>query len=105
MDYDARVPSPISVFPSAYRESGTSEETDIKVEGEVDRSRQDKDTRFSFTKLQRGPLTEERYYEEDRARRPFRRDETVRKEEDVRVYDDRRGRQEQDIDLEVDRRR
>jgi hypothetical protein len=36
LDFDARVPIPISVFPSTYRNDATSEETTkTKVEGEV----------------------------------------------------------------------
>ncbi|KAI9726957.1 MAG: hypothetical protein M1828_000305 [Chrysothrix sp. TS-e1954] len=103
MDFDARVPIPISVFPSSYREADTTEQTNIKVEGGVDRSQQDKTTRFAFAESQRGPRTETRYREEDRSRRPATRDETVRREEDVRIYDDRRGRE--DIDLEIEQRR
>ena len=50
LDFDARVPIPISVFPSTYRNDASSEETtETKVEGKVQVGGRDgrEDTRYS----------------------------------------------------------
>ncbi|KAI9732220.1 MAG: hypothetical protein M1834_004317 [Cirrosporium novae-zelandiae] len=50
LDFDARVPIPISVFPSSYRSDAVSETTHTRVEGEVNLPRTSRvereDTRF-----------------------------------------------------------
>ncbi|KIX09500.1 woronin body major protein [Rhinocladiella mackenziei CBS 650.93] len=82
LDFDARVPIPISVFPSTYRSDASSEETTLtKVEGEVQlpptSSRVGReDTRFSKEEVD---IT----YRDSRPRRDqYQRD-------DVRIYEER----------------
>ncbi|KIW89656.1 woronin body major protein [Cladophialophora bantiana CBS 173.52] len=82
LDFDARVPIPISVFPSTYRSDASAEETTVtKVEGEVQLPRPSsrvgrEDTRFSKQEVDISV----------RDSRP-RRDQYQR--EDVRVYEER----------------
>ncbi|KAL9058005.1 MAG: hypothetical protein Q9162_001997 [Coniocarpon cinnabarinum] len=109
LDYDARVPIPISVFPSSYR-SDTAQEghqqdsTRVEQHQQADsssrRGREDQDTRYSredrrrdsSRRDRRGDRTETKttriYEEDDRRRDRRRRPETVR-EEDVRIYEER----------------
>ncbi|KAL2431931.1 Woronin body major protein hexA [Exophiala dermatitidis] len=84
LDFDARVPIPISVFPSTYRSDASSRETTVtKVEGEVQlpptSSRVGReDTRFSKEEVD---IT----YQDNRPRR----DQSTTAREDVRIFEER----------------
>ncbi|KIX94988.1 woronin body major protein [Fonsecaea multimorphosa CBS 102226] len=115
LDFDARVPIPISVFPSTYRsvDASAQETTVTKVEGEVQLPRTSsrvgrEDTRFSKEEVDIS-------YRDSRPRR----DQYQR--EDVRVYEERDRRypevdltrekyrgptdyRQTNVDIEVDRR-
>ena len=108
LDFDARVPIPVSVFPSTWRgDNIVTEEIKVKVEGEASLpargGREGHESRFSYSaSTDPGRNTREtRTYEENRVQRPGRR------EENIRVYkeEDRERREYRDIDLETTRSR
>ncbi|KAI9672648.1 MAG: hypothetical protein M1831_000083 [Alyxoria varia] len=120
LDFDARVPIPISVFPSTYRSDTTSTEEDsskVKVEGQVDyessrrqRGREGHDTRSSASRKENTTRVHEEeedssYYQGRRRRHQQPRDSTTRREETVRVYEDRDRRpktsRREDINVSV----
>ena len=88
LDFDARVPIPFSVFPSAYRseDAAVDSKTTVKVEGEVG-GREDTEARYRYD-IQTG-------------RRPS--DRIDRRE--TRIYEERDrydNRRREDIDVDVD---
>jgi len=115
LDFDARVPIPISVFPSTYRSDASAQETTVtKVEGEVQlpntSSRAGReDTRFSKEEVDIS-------YRDNRPRRDHQY-----QREDIRIREERDGRYPEveltrekyrapaehrstNVDIEVDRR-
>ncbi|KAL8716323.1 MAG: hypothetical protein Q9220_000228 [cf. Caloplaca sp. 1 TL-2023] len=90
LDFDARVPIPFSVFPSAYSNDTSEETTRIRVQGEANlpRRREDQETKYSSFSASLPHRDRPQYerdevkvYEEDRDRR-------TRREEDVTVYEE-----------------
>ncbi|KIW76324.1 woronin body major protein [Fonsecaea pedrosoi CBS 271.37] len=128
LDFDARVPIPISVFPSTYRSDASAQETTVtKVEGEVQlpgtSSRVGReDTRFSKEEVdisyrdnrprrdqyQREDvrISEERdrRYPEVELTREKYRGPTDYKATNVEIEVDRRGARAPNVDIEIDRR-
>ena len=115
LDFDARVPIPFSVFPSSYRSDAATGTTRVRVEGEATLpsggasrvGREDHETRYSSfsaslpNRKERTRYEEEevKVYEEDRIRRPRRR-------EDVTVYEEEdQYRQDHFPEIELSRER
>lgn len=128
LDFDARVPIPISIFPSTYRNDGNEQEstTRTRVEGEVDNRRVGREDRYTSFQLKEDDrprrtdqidIRSERYvptslevnlssdsassYRDDRDRRDRRTEVDV----DINRDRDRRDRRtEVDVDINRDRR-
>jgi hypothetical protein len=106
--FDARVPVPFSVFPSTYKnEQAAGETTEVKTEERItvqDAGREGRDRQSQLPSRRDDRYTREdiRITEEDRYRRdgPDRR---VRREEDIRVYEDDRRTDRRDTRVEIDR--
>ena len=99
-----RVPIPFSFFPSAYREGTEEETTRVKVETDTQqRERVGREDHYSSVSASlpgrkdrtRYEEAEVRIHEEDRDRRPARREETV-------IYDKDEGRQRDERRTEID---
>ncbi|KAK5027582.1 hypothetical protein LTS07_004266 [Exophiala sideris] len=119
LDFDARVPIPISVFPSSYRNDANKEAettTVTRVQGEVSTQGPALDQRREDTRFAREEVD---IRTTDNTRRPRDR-HTEREREDIRIYEERdhpqrhpeieltrekyRGPAEFQADINVDRR-
>ena len=105
----SRVPIPFSFFPSAYRDETEEETTRVKVEGETrQRERVGREDRYSSVSASlpgrndrtRYDEEEVRIYEEDRDRRPARKEDTVIYDNEQDRYRDHRRKE-----IEISRRK
>jgi len=122
MDFDGRVPIPFSVFPSSYRNEGSTIEeqktqeniTDSRYTSRYSATNPIRSNTETFRKETRGFEEQDRYpeqryhetgvkidIEETRNRRPYHRDEEVRVDEVRKTHHHRDGT----VDVEVDTER
>ncbi|KAK5006292.1 hypothetical protein LTR28_006668 [Elasticomyces elasticus] len=111
LDFDARVPVPVSFFPSTYRNQPAPGEQTTEVKEErfnLSLGREGKESKYSSYTAALPPRDRRyqedvRVYEEDRQRRPDRREEHIHIHEQDRYTRDPRDTAETRVEIDRER--